>query len=726
MPTSTIFDLAEAVIEFAVGNEANWNSFQLPIPENVLVYTADTKRFKRGDGIHKFSELPDGPSLAGVLAGEQNIINVLTTLVPNDTNAIIIIDNEIYKPSTTKLSDIAARLAAIAAKDVIQDANMDAIVNQFTLVDTNITNADNNKLAAIGNHKMKPGIDPSTFVVTVPSSPLSVISVGFFSDMACTKLVTKFYHDSTWYVKINASHDTVDTDLLGFTLADTNINTTITTVGRGIFKVVVASIATDTTLTMTASAIYGTDTASSVATIPVSAASLMLISIYGGSGNDIIMNIDTDTAGNIYCTGYTYSEGVGGSAYADAIIVKYDSNLNILAKKHYGGSNDTAFMGIAVDSSNNIYASGYTRAEGTGSYDALIVKFDSNLNILIRKIYGGSQNDFFYALSTDTLGNVICSGYTSTEGAGTPTYVDALVVKFDSNLNLIARKIYGGATGDESFRSVTTDASNNIICSGYTVSEGLGSADALIVKFDVNLNIIARKRYGGTGGEYFNGVVTDTLGNIICSGITNSEGLGSYDIIVVKFDSNLNIIAKKRYGGTATEVSPNNSIAVDSSNNIYVVGTTQSEGAGSGDCVIVKLDTNLNVLTTKRYGGLGDDGFNTVTIDVSGNIICGGGTTSVSAGSYDHLVAKFPNNISTGTFTSSILSGMILADITTMVLSDSMLTLANSTLTLANSTLTLADSILTLGNSTLAQIFDDITLDNIKITTPITDIRRCW
>ena len=716
MTTSTIFDLAEAVIEFAVGNEASWSSFQLPIPEEVVIYTSDTKRFKRGDGVHKFSELPDGPSLTSVLAGEQNIVNVLTTLVPNDTNAIIVIDNEIYKPSTTKLSDIAARLAAITAKDTIQEANMDAIVNQFTLVDNTIVGGDTGKLVAIGSHKMKPGIDPSTFVVAVPSSPIFVLSVGFYSDAACTKPVTKFYHDSTWYVKVNATHDSVDTDQLVFGLTDTNINTTITAVGRGVFKVVIASIATDTILTMTASALYGTDTASSVVTIPVSAASLMLISLYSGAADDVFQSVAVDSTNNSYCVGYTKSEGLGTN---EALIVKFDSNLNILAKKRYGGSANENFEDVAIDASGNVYCVGFTASEGGGSGECLIVKYDSNLNILARKYYGGaSVDDLFHGVVIDSAGNIICVGGDRSEGVGSTIYINALIVKFDSSLNILARKVYGGANDDQ-FISVTTDSSNNIICAGYTMSEGSGGTDALIVKFDTNLNILARKRYGGTGNEYFQSVAIDASGNIYCAGYTTSEGGGTWNnALIIKFDSNLNILAKKRYGGL-TNYTLFGGVKIDSSNNVICVGNTAVEGIGGCDCLLVKFDSNLNITVKKRYGGTADDIFVKLCIDTLGNVICVGQTKSVGLGNNDALIIKLPSSIPTGTFTSTIISGLTLADVTTLVLSDSMLTLADSALTASTSALTLANSTLTAADSTLAQIFDDITLDNIKITTPI-------
>ena len=50
-------------------------------------------------------------------------------------------------------------------------------------------------------------------------------------------------------------------------------------------------------------------------------------------------------------------------------------------------------MGVTVDSSGNVYAVGNTSSEGLGTYEAFIIKFDSSLNKLAGKRYGGSEQN---------------------------------------------------------------------------------------------------------------------------------------------------------------------------------------------------------------------------------------------------------------------------------------------------------------------------------------------
>jgi hypothetical protein len=160
----------------------------------------------------------------------------------------------------------------------------------------------------------------------------------------------------------------------------------------------------------------------------------------------------------------------------------------------------------------------------------------------------------------------------------------------------------------------------------------------------------------------------------------------------------LNKLAGKRYGGTGSDQF--NGVTVDASGNVYAIGNTDSEGLGNYDALIIKFDSSLNKLAGKRYGGSGIDQFNGAAIDSSGNIYAVGFTGSEGIGGSDALITKFPSNFPSGTFTGTIFTGLTLAD-SSLTLADSALTLADSSLTLADSALTLADSTLTLADSSL-------------------------
>jgi len=92
------------------------------------------------------------------------------------------------------------------------------------------------------------------------------------------------------------------------------------------------------------------------------------------------------------------------------------------------------------------------------------------------------------------------------------------------------------------------------------------------------------------GGNYFdsgNAIALDSSDNIYIAGQTESFGAGSFDIFLVKYDGSGVQQWNRTWGGSADDYCY--AIALDSSKNIYLTGSTYSFGAGSSDMCLVKL-----------------------------------------------------------------------------------------------------------------------------------------
>ena len=95
-----------------------------------------------------------------------------------------------------------------------------------------------------------------------------------------------------------------------------------------------------------------------------------------GTSNDFVRAIKVDSSGNVYITGQVYLPSTNSN---DMIVVKYNSSGVIQWQKYLGGASYTdRGVGIAVDSSGNVYIGGYTYGVGAGGYDAFIVKYNSS------------------------------------------------------------------------------------------------------------------------------------------------------------------------------------------------------------------------------------------------------------------------------------------------------------------------------------------------------------
>ncbi len=648
----------DTLLQYTDNSNLTWDMDNEPVILGALVIDVVNKIIKKGDGVGTFSSLP--------VWLDYDFISTpsITQLASGDLDDIVISTSDTYTPSGVTLSSILDQLDAIGATHV-NNSNRYIIVSNADQAIIDVSGATDNTMVEGINGDYTPGsMTIADFIAALVSNYHTgaishIYDLVWYTDSTLTTLVddqndTGIDDRLVYYCKVFGFHDSKELHELTFTLATTNNNITIIREVSSpdnipnVFRVEVGEVG-DTTITFTASVNDGTAIVSKDMTVVFLERFIgVMVSVYGGTGIDLFFGVVTDSSGNIICAGLTDSEVAGNN---DALVVKFDTNLNILASKVYGGIGSDIFHEVATDANDNIICVGVTSSEGSGIDDTLVVKFDTNLDILTKKIYGGSGIDRFRRVATDSNDNIICVGYTTSEGSGGN---DALVIKFDPNLNILARKIYGG-TGTDEFRGVTTDSNNNITCVGWTSSEGADSDVALVVKYDPNLDIIAKKIYDGSGADLFFGVVTDSSGNIICAGQTTSEGSGDWDTLVVKFDPNLNILAKKIYGGTGT------------------------------------------------------DEFRGVTTDSNNNITCVGWTSSEGAGNYDALVVKLSSDIPTGTFVGTVLTNLTLTD-SNLTLADSNLTLADSNLTLANSNLTLANSNLTLADSNLTQESDNILL----------------
>lgn len=125
--------------------------------------------------------------------------------------------------------------------------------------------------------------------------------------------------------------------------------------------------------------------------------------------------------------GLTTSLG-GGS---DVWVIKISDNGHLTWSKTYDLGMDEAGRAVALQDDNQYFIAGYTNSAGNGDYDFLLLKIDSEGNLLWNKTYGGAQSDKAYAMLNVTEGFLIV-GDTRSKGEGDS---DAWVIKVDFEEN---------------------------------------------------------------------------------------------------------------------------------------------------------------------------------------------------------------------------------------------------------------------------------------------------
>ena len=107
----------------------------------------------------------------------------------------------------------------------------------------------------------------------------------------------------------------------------------------------------------------------------------------------------------------------------------------------------------------------------------------------------------------------------------------------------------GGDIYDK-FRSIKNCTDGGYILAGDTGSYGALSADGWLVKLDSSFNHQWNKTYGDIGGEWFYDVIECSTGGFAAVGATNGYGVSTYDMWLLRVDTNGIPLWNKTFGYT--------------------------------------------------------------------------------------------------------------------------------------------------------------------------------
>ncbi|MHA1129689.1 MAG: hypothetical protein ACTSQI_14455 [Candidatus Helarchaeota archaeon] len=306
----------------------------------------------------------------------------------------------------------------------------------------------------------------------------------------------------------------------------------------------------------------------------ISAIFLLSLALTGLLGITLIPNEDTD----------------GGSTLAT-------NALSWQQTMTFGGADYDDGFAIAKDTSDNLYLACITKE--TGDYDVLLIKCDSNGNQLWNSTWGGPSTETVSDIALDHLGNIYLTGITFSYGVG---IYDMFIVKFNS-VGVKAWNYTWGVTGK-------TASGNSLLVQfpGYIYVVGTtnvpGFTNMLVVKYDSSGIQLWNYTWGSSGKEYGYDIAIDQSGTLYAVGSTTSYGAGGKDLLIVKINAGSpSYVDHETWGGIDDD--SGNSIFI-LSDQIYITGFTKSYGNGGSDVILLNYDTNLDLEWSKTYGGAGN------------------------------------------------------------------------------------------------------------------------
>ncbi len=350
---------------------------------------------------------------------------------------------------------------------------------------------------------------------------------------------------------------------------------------------------------------------------------------------------------------YLYNKNV------DPNLAQGPHNYYSVLNKTWGDSGDDEGFAIGFDSENNLYTVGHTFNTERNCENIVLIKYNHLAIQEWETIFGDpNKNTRGYDLTFDSNDDIYIVGSIVTSE---PAH-NIKLYKYDSSGIEILDKSWGWFTDDDYGRGVAVDSNNYIYVIGTTES-GNNGYEIKFLKYDASGNQLEDKAWGGSSDDIGYDIEIDSNDNYYVTGKTDSYGSGSGDVVLIKFDSSGNEIWSKTWGNSSND--EGKALITDSNGDIYITGNTRSYGAGENDIILIKYNSSGNQYWNKTWGGFLDDLGMDIAIDANNNIIIVGSTENFGAGLTDFVLLKYNssgdliNNQTWGGSSRDVVNGVV-------------------------------------------------------------------
>ncbi len=280
---------------------------------------------------------------------------------------------------------------------------------------------------------------------------------------------------------------------------------------------------------------------------------MLWTSQWGSSGEDYVAGIDLDASGNIYISGFANRSFEGNTAKGrnDIFVMKINSQGSPLWTEIIGTPYDEEATSIKLDAAGNIYLTGYTNGDPetnahAGSFEIFLIKLNNDGTQAWRKDWGSDRDEKSHDLTIDSSGDLYLTGYTRGSLNGVVNYdYHIFVMKTDPDGSEIWTKIFGSDQLDES-QDIEVSSTGNIFVTGKTTGDiygrNEGSDDIFLIKLDSEGEHVWSRQWGTTMKDRPNDMIIGPDDSIFITGFTEEALDGNlkvgYNDIFMLFHAN--------------------------------------------------------------------------------------------------------------------------------------------------------------------------------------------
>jgi hypothetical protein len=303
----------------------------------------------------------------------------------------------------------------------------------------------------------------------------------------------------------------------------------------------------------------------------------------GGYGDDEFLNLKIAPDNTIVVVGETMVTSFQCNAY----IAKYDASGNLKWSKTPGGqSGENELNDLEIDTNGNIFASGYYY-NGVNR-DGFIVKYSPTGKILKTLLINGAGNKDDEVKSIELENGIL---YVATVGRGSGLYDVITITAYNpTNFSVIWTNTSSAKDADLSIVAggFQCDAFGDLYLAGIQ-DDGLHS-EYLALSYDALTGIENWSKTISADGYNYNNAVActlDTKGNFIITGVASLQDFHKSEIVVatqgqriftVAYDHSGIVAWTKLYNGPNNENNSPAAIGADNKGNLYIAGLYESNG----------------------------------------------------------------------------------------------------------------------------------------------------
>ncbi len=261
--------------------------------------------------------------------------------------------------------------------------------------------------------------------------------------------------------------------------------------------------------------------------------------------------------------------------------------------------------GIQTDKINRVYAE-----------QAKLVKYDNELNVVFEKTFKTDYDSVFYDAKVVKDGIIAVGSYVYEKEQLSLNTRDGLIAKYDLDGNFLWSKNYQ-VLGDTEFKSIIV-LDDGFLAVGQSIYENMEIGNhtqggGIIVKYDLDGNIIWKNNFGGNKSGIFQDVIKVEDGYIACGKDARNYGM------LVKFDLDGNRLWLKNYEYTDTYgfydiEEKDGKIYIAGSHNVSEDKDEEGNINFSYDACIFVYDLNGELLDIYDIKGNSEDRFNALLL----------------------------------------------------------------------------------------------------------------